>query len=318
MDSHKGFALAVIVTIIAAMIMGSGILYYQIQKPTSQIQPQGSYHPQTRAEVKTEMALEETPEERPKKESVTKQEIKPKPATSPSPSKINSSVKMLPPAEDLWKDAIPQAPLNLVLPLAVADIEEAETVLSPYGIIRKSGDGGIGHGGIDFPLRKGSPLYAVAGGTIIKNNLEDPGGGKTVDILIMPGKLQGEGWIFKYDHVNLTPGLKVGDNVEKGQQIGTNAFVERGNNHIGLEYHIRNFTIAREKICWVDRLEVTARQQLEDAFDRVKKTPAFLQFWQTANEEGRYQYRGLLDETKYPNGPQLCYTLGTDARIPIN
>lgn len=300
------------------MIMGSGVLYYQIRKPTPQTQSQKSYQPPTEARMKTETALEEIPKEKPKKESVTKQKIKSKPATLPSPSKINSSAKIPPLVEDPWKDAMSKGPINLALPLAVADIEEAETVLSPYGIIRKSGDGGIGHGGIDFPLKKGSPLYAVANGTIIKNNLEDPGGGKTVDILIMPGKFQGDGWIFKYDHVNLTPGLKVGDNVEKGQQIGTNAFVEHGNNHIGLEYQIKNFTIAREKICWVDRLEAIARQQLENAFDRVKKTPAFLQFWQTANEEGRYQYRGLLDETKYPNGPQLCYPLGTDARIPIN
>lgn len=298
------------------MIMGGGVLYYQIRKPIFQSKSQRSYQPPSNVEVKTGMALEETPQEKPKKESITQQEIKQKPTPLPSTGKI-SSANMPPPAKDPWQDTIPQVPINLALPLVVADIEETETVLSPYGIIRKSGDGGIGHGGIDFPLRKNSPLYAVVAGTIIKNNLEDPGGGRTVDILIMPGKFQGDGWIFKYDHINLTPGLKVGDNVEKGQQIGTNAFVERGNNHIGLEYQIKNFTIAREKICWVDYLESDAKQQLKDAFDRIKKTPAFLQFWHTANEEGRYQYRGLLDETTYPNGPQLCYSLGTDARIPI-
>lgn len=321
MDSHKGFAPIIIVVIIAAMITGGGVLYYQIRKQTFQTQSQRFYQPQTKVEVKevkTETALEETPKEKPKKESVAKQEIKPEPATLPSSSKINSSAKMPPPAEDPWNDPIVSAPINLVLPLAVADIEEAETVLSPYGIIRKSGDGGIGHGGIDFPLRKNGPLYAVASGTIIKNNLEDPGGGKTVDILIMPGKFQGDGWIFKYDHVNITPGLKVGDYVEKGQQIGTNAFVERGNNHIGLEYQIKNFTIAREKICWVDRLKPIAKQQLENKFNQIKKTPAFIQYWQTANEEGYYQYKSLLDEIKYPNGPQLCYPLGTDARIPVS
>lgn len=318
MHTDKGFAPIITLIIIAIAVIGSGALYYQSQKSISRIQPQESFQPIPKDKEKIEAVSQEITTEEPKKESVTKQEIKPKPATLPSPSQTYSPPTVPPSAKDPWKDAIPQAPINLALPLTVADIEETETVLSPYGIIRKSGDGGIGHGGIDFPLKKGSPLYAVAAGTIIKNNLEDPGGGKTIDILIMPGEFQGDGWIFKYDHVNLTPGLKVGDSVEKGQQIGINAFVERGNNHIGLEYQIKNFTIAREKICWVDRLEVTARQQLEDAFDRVKKTPAFMQFWQTANEEGYYQYRSLLDQTKYPNGPQLCYPLGTDARIPIN
>lgn len=217
---------------------------------------------------------------------------------------------------DLWRNPTSAAPTNLFLPILVQDINVTEELLSPYGIIRKSGDGGIGHGGIDFPLERGSPIYAVADGTIIKNNVEDSGGGKTVDVLIVPGEFRGEGWIFKYDHVALEPGLIVGSRVQKGQKIGMNAFTQRGNNHIGLEYHINNFTIAREKICWVDFLEPSARQQLENKFNQIKNTQAFLRSWQTANEEGYYQYKGLLDIGKYPSGPQLCYTLGTDARIP--
>lgn len=39
---------------------------------------------------------------------------------------------------------------------------------------------------------------------------------------------------------------------------------------------------------------------------------------QTANEEGYYQYRGLLDKTTHPDGPRLCYSLGVDARIPVS
>lgn len=212
---------------------------------------------------------------------------------------------------------MPAAPTNLALPILVKDINVTVTLLSPYGIIRKSGDSGIGHGGIDFPLERGSIVYAVADGTIIKNYLEDVGGGNTVDVLIL-GEYPGEGWVFKYDHIALETGLSVESTVKKGQKIGTNAFQQRGNNHIGLEYHIKDFTIAREKICWVDLLEPTAKKQLEDAFEVMKKTPAFIEAWQTANAEGYYQYKGLLDETKYSNGPQLCYPLGTDARIPLN
>lgn len=315
----RGFIHIVVVAIAVALFTGGAIYFAAVQKKIS-LKPELPV-----VTPKEEMAFEGTS----KKEEATSSpsifltpaspfNVKSKANVLPVPSQTPGDMGKIQKARDPWNDLIVSAPINLALPLVIADIEEAGTVLSPYGIIRKSGDGGIGHGGIDFPLRKNSPVYAVASGTIIKNNLEDPGGGKTVDILIMPGKFQGDGWIFKYDHVNLMSGLKVGDNVERGQQIGTNAFVGRGNNHIGLEYQIKNFTIAREKICWVDRLEPNARQQLEDAFDRIKKTPAFLQFWQTANEEGYYQYRGLLDESKYPNGPQLCYTLGTDARIPAS
>lgn len=226
--------------------------------------------------------------------------------------KYNSKTQQ---ARDPWHDPLLPAPTNLALPIVVEDIDIIHELLSPYGIIRKSGDGGIGHGGIDFPLVSGSPIYAVLDGTIIKNDLEDSGGGKTVDVLILPGEFSGEGWIFKYEHIALEPLLAIGSSVRKGQKIGTNAFSERGNNHIGLEYHIRNFTIAREKICWVDRLEPIARQQLKNKFNQLKKTSAFLQSWQTAHAEGYYQYKGLLDEIKYPNGPELCYQLGTDARI---
>ncbi len=232
--------------------------------------------------------------------------------TMPKPTIQSTQTK------DLWSDPLPLAPVNLALPIIVDDVDVTNILLSPYGIIRKSGDGGIGHGGIDFPLVRGSPIYAVANGTIIKNNVEDSGGGKTVDVLIVPGEFQGEGWIFKYEHIALEPGLAVGNAVRKGQKIGINAFEQRGNNHIGLEYHVKNFTIARAKICWVDLLGQTARQQLEDKFNQIKKTQTFLESWQTANEEGYYQYKGLLDKTKYPDGPRLCYRLGTDARILIN
>lgn len=218
---------------------------------------------------------------------------------------------------DPWRDLIPAAPTNLTLPIAIKDIQRNDELISPYGPIRHSRDGGIGHGGIDFPLAAGSVFYAVADGIIIKNNEEDVGGGKTVDILILPKKFRDEGWIFKYEHIALEPGLAVGSTVQRGHKIGTNAFLQKGNNHVGLEYHIKNFTISREKICWVNLLEPTARQQLENEFNKLKKTPAFIQSWQMANEEGYYQYRGLLDETKYSDGPQLCYSLGTDARIPL-
>ena len=248
---------------------------------------------------------------------VSQQKVEPKPTIQPAPDQTQAYVPQPSQPRDSWRDPLPPAPTNLALPIIVEDVDTIHGLLSPYGIIRKSADGGIGHGGIDFPLVSRSPIYAVANGTIIKNNVEDVGGGKTVDVLIVPGEFQGEGWIFKYDHLALEPGLAVGSNVQKGQKIGINALEQRGNNHIGLEYHVENFTIARTKICWVDLLEPMARQQLEGKFNQIKNTQTFLESWQTANEESYYQYKGLLDKTKYPDGPQLCYPLGTDARIPI-
>ena len=244
-------------------------------------------------------------------------ELKPKSDVSSTPKQTQKYGTQTTQNGDTWKNPLPPAPINLALPIVVEDIDVINGLLSPYGLIRKSGDGGIGHGGIDFPLVKGSSIYAVTNGTIIKNNIEDSGGGKTVDVLIVPGEFQGEGWIFKYDHIALEGGLAVGSNVQKGQKIGTNAFEQRGNNHIGLEYQVNNFTIARAKICWVDLLEPTARQQLENKFNQIKKNQTFLESWQTANAEGYYQYRGLLDKIKYTDGPQLCYPLGTDARTPF-
>lgn len=290
MNLAKGFA-PLIVIVIAVLVAGAGtggFLVYQRQKTAS---------PEPQPTIDTN-------------EQLIKQS-----------EKTHSDAGKNQRARDPWNDPIPAAPINLVLPIAVKDINVIEGLLSPYGIIRHSRDSGIGHGGIDFPLAKASPIYAVANGTIIKNSLEESessGEGKTVDVLIVPGVIRGEGWIFKYDHVNLEPGLAVGSSVQKGQKIGTNAFERRGNNHIGLEYHIKNFTIARQKICWVDRLETTFRQQLENEFNRFKNTSAFMASWQTANEEGYYQYKGLLDATKYPSGPRLCYSLGLDARMPLS
>lgn len=34
--------------------------------------------------------------------------------------------------------------------------------------------------------------------------------------------------------------------------------------------------------------------------------------------EGKHPFRGLLDKTKHPDGPQFCYPIGTDVRISAN
>lgn len=307
MTSEKGFSLWIMIIAVAVVAVLGGGTYVVVREA------EASAAEMAKLKVKKTPKATAAPKVMKKTVPLKKPFVLPKPSPAP-----RSTTHQTGRARDPWRDPIPPAPTNLRLPMSIQDIQESDGVISPYGIIRHSRDGGIGHGGIDFPLKSGSPMYAVANGTIIKNSLEDAGGGNTVDILMLPSEFPGEGWIFTYEHMTVEPWLAVGSMVEQGQKIGVNALLGRGNNHVGLEYKFKNFAMAREKRCWVDRLEPTARQQLESAFNRIKKTPAFIQSWQTANEAGYYQYKGFLDETTYPTGPQLCYPLGTDARISIN
>ncbi|MDP3769662.1 MAG: M23 family metallopeptidase [bacterium] len=264
--NQKGFSQVILLGIIAALILiGAGGFLLLPEKKTSSFENEKVVRQEVSSED-TASPIEPTPSRAEPSSSPSlpissQPKESPKPTIQPTPNQTQKYVPQPSQPRDSWRDPLPPAPTNLALPITVGDVDTIQGLLSPYGIIRKSGDGGIGHGGIDFPLVSRSPIYAVANGTIIKNNVEDSGGGKTVDVLIVPGKFQGEGWIFKYDHIALEHGLAVGSTVQKGQKIGINAFEQRGNNHIGLEYHVENFSIARTKICWVDLLEPTARNR---------------------------------------------------------
>ena len=37
--------------------------------------------------------------------------------------------------------------------------------------------------------------------------------------------------------------------------------------------------------------------------------------WATASEEGMNAYKELLNRERFPEGPQLCYSLGLDVRV---
>ncbi|QQG39661.1 MAG: peptidoglycan DD-metalloendopeptidase family protein [Candidatus Aenigmatarchaeota archaeon] len=214
-----------------------------------------------------------------------------------------------------------KVPTGLALPFDVEDLHAGE-MISPFGVIRGSKDGGIGHGGIDFTIHKGDPIYAVADGEIIYNEKEDGQGGTVVDILIAP-VADGEGWIFKYEHIELLGELDVGSSVKKGEKIGESAIMF-GNNHLGLEYAFNDYAFYKDAACWVSLVEPGAQRALEDKFEELRADPAFVKLWETSESEGYYEYKGLLDEAEYPNGPRLCYELGTDARVrkqqesPIN
>jgi len=197
-------------------------------------------------------------------------------------------------------------------------MEGGSDFISPFGPIRHSRDSGHGHGGIDIPLDTGDPIFAVAGGVIITNDFaEDNRGGNIVDLLIEPGYREGEGWMFKYEHIILESGLDVGSEVKRGQLIGKTAMTS-GNNHLQLSYFFNDFKFDKNKICWVDQLEPADKNILEEKFNEIRNSQEFIELWENVNEEGYYSNRGLLDKENFPDGPQLCYPLGIDVRIPVN
>ncbi len=69
--------------------------------------------------------------------------------------------------------------------------------------------------------------------------------------------------------------------------------------------------------CWPDQLEDEGRNALQSKFEELRQTSQFIDQWNTANEEGQYPYRELLNPASYPDGPQMCYPKDTDARTPV-
>jgi len=203
-------------------------------------------------------------------------------------------------------------PTNLALPLDIEDIGTGSEFFSPFGVIRKLADKGHGHGGIDVPAEFGSPVYAVADGTIVENYpATDNRGGDIVKLIISEGDREGEGWGFLYEHIKLEPGLDVGNEVKKGQQIGT-TMMTTGNNHMQLSYWFNNqFEYSRDSQCWIDNLDPGLKEVLVERFLDTNQFGA----WETAIDDGMLPLKELLDTEKFPDGPQLCYPLGLDVRV---
>ncbi|MBI3261417.1 M23 family metallopeptidase [Candidatus Berkelbacteria bacterium] len=207
---------------------------------------------------------------------------------------------------------------ELGLPFDPKDLGNKDRLFSPFGVVRHSRDtANVGHGGIDFPLSAGDPIYAVADGAILKKQPADGGNGSDMLLTIAPGSSEGEAWIFKYEHIDLAQGIDIGTRVTKGQRIATSTISPEGNNHLELSYVFNNHSYFRNHTCWVDYLEPIAKQKLEATFNELASQSTFKELWQTAKEEEKYSYRGLLDTGKYPKGPQLCYPPGTDARVAL-
>ena len=200
-------------------------------------------------------------------------------------------------------------PRDLALPFRTEDVGGSNEFISPFGRIRHSRDAGHGHGGIDIPLNRNAPVYAVADGTIL--SVEESGDGAGgFDIKLLISGSGGEGWGFLYEHIELESGIYVGGTVTKGQQIGRNGLTtDRRNTHLQLIYMFDDYRFYSDQRCWVDHLDSSSKGTLLDYFEPIKTMEKFIAQWQNASEEGMRALSELLNKERFPEGPQLCYPL---------
>lgn len=206
-------------------------------------------------------------------------------------------------------------PTNLSLPFNIADIDEQNGEVNPFGVVRFNADlARYGHSGIDIPLRKDADIYAVADGRIvIIKPAGDPWGGMGIYQLLEETKT-GEGWGFIYEHIKLASGIEEGSEVTKGQLIATKIAPKGFTAHFQMSYHFNTYQFTSDLQCWPDFLSEGEKKILNTWWMSYKKTPHLLNSWKSTFEEGHYAFRGLLDSSAYPDGPQFCYPQGTDVR----
>ena len=212
------------------------------------------------------------------------------------------------------ESALP-APNDLVLPLLVDDIDIEENIFSPFGLVRSSADGELGHNGIDIPISFDDIVVAVADGKIIENTVAtDGGGGYVVRLLVQDGDQEGEGWVFRYDNVELTNGIDVGSTVKKATLLGRSRTANRST-HFGLEYMYDNYTESTDHRCWIQNLRQQDRDTINIEFEILRVRNHFKTGWEKETIESMYPYRKIITTAELP---QLCYPRGTDYREPVN
>ena len=75
------------------------------------------------------------------------------------------------------------------------------------------------------------------------------------------------------------------------------------------------YTFYRDHRCWVDHLDPHSKNLLLDYFNSPETVAKLSGQWATASEEGMNAYKELLNRERFPEGPQLCYSLGLDVRV---
>ncbi|MCZ6631813.1 MAG: Ig-like domain-containing protein [bacterium] len=203
---------------------------------------------------------------------------------------------------------------TFALPFAVEDIDLVQKLINPFGPIRHSRDSGIGHPGIDIPLKTGAPFFAVADGILVEV-LPGSGGrpGNDVKLLIGADEPAQAGWIFEYEHIALEPGIGVNSRVTRGQLFARTPDPPIANYHLQLSYWENTFT--SNHMCWVDFLADLAF--VAHFNETIRTSSEFISGWKDVQGEGQFPFRGFLDLERYPEGTRLCYPLGTDVRIPV-
>lgn len=204
---------------------------------------------------------------------------------------------------------------SLYLPFNLDDINLTQGDLNPLGVVRFDQDqSDYGHSGIDIPLAQGSNIFASTNGQIVLlGTAGDPWGGMKIGHLIEPTN-DGEGWIFIYEHVTPLESLSIGDNVSQGDLIATKTAPNNFTAHFQLSYHFNEYEYSKNIQCWPDYLQVDEKSKLDAWWSTYSQSNSFHGDWSTNVEDGKYPFRGLLDRQIYPNGPQYCYSLGTDVR----
>ena len=209
-------------------------------------------------------------------------------------------------------------PTGLALPVAPEAIN-LRGVINPFGVVRFSGDRAeVGHPGIDIPVNQGTALVAVGDGQIVSIDAATDGlPGDAVKVLLSRGPSEGTGWVFLYEHVNVSGGLGVGSQVSRGQVIATSATSAAFTNHLELSDTFNGYRFHRDQTCWIPQLAAGDRARFQSYFDSVLRTDSrFISAWQTVSREGQLPFSALLNTEKYPDGARLCYPRGTDERVP--
>lgn len=217
--------------------------------------------------------------------------------------------------DEYSKNSTGEIPSGLSLPFKISDIDGENGALNPLGLVRFSKDqGDIGHPGIDFTLIENASVYAVADGEIVLiDTAGDQWGGMKI-FQLLEKTAEGEGWGFLYEHVKGVEGLKVGDKVVRGELIATKAAPMGFTAHFQLSRLFNNYQFIREPICWPEYLDEYDGKSLQDWWSEYRQTDQLINGWRTNEEEGEYPFRDLLEIAFYPDGPEMCYDLGTDVR----
>jgi len=207
-------------------------------------------------------------------------------------------------------------PSNLSLPFDIENISFESAILNPFGIIRNNQDSGHGHGGIDFPLKAGSDVMSVADGEVFEiSKVSNTEGDEKLSVLIKE-EGEGMGWIFIYEHILVDDSLKVGNRVKTGDKLGTH-ILEQKTSHYQLTYVFDENGYTRNDQCWPELLTKSDQEKINNFWEKYRKTDYALDVWKSVIVDDSYSYLALLNEDKYPDGVQLCYTMNTDARVSL-